>query len=127
MVARADPSDKKNIILYASDDLVQRAENIVYLLGYRGAIGGYVLDVHNLLRTYAELDRPPTPLLHQRTTRPLSHSSQRLSAAASSLAFSRRPQERQCSASMRGASDISCGTPGSRGVRYFGGGRQAAR
>jgi len=44
------------VMLYANDDLVQRAEKIVYLLGYRGAVGNYVFDVYKTLKLYKELD-----------------------------------------------------------------------
>lgn len=42
--------------IFASDDLVRRAENIVWSLGFRGATGDLVLGVRQVLKAYAELD-----------------------------------------------------------------------
>lgn len=41
----------------ADDDLLTRAENIVWFLGYRGATGDFVLQVHRLLREYEKADK----------------------------------------------------------------------
>jgi hypothetical protein len=55
--APAKKKEPDTITLYASDDLMTRAEKIVWMVGYRGAIGGYVLDMYRLLQTYERLDR----------------------------------------------------------------------
>ena len=57
--AKVAPASKEpeSIMLYAGDDLMTRAEKIVHLLGYRGAVGGFVLEVYRMLQTYERLDR----------------------------------------------------------------------
>lgn len=64
----APPAPKREpdrLELFASDDLLKRAENIVYFVGYRGAVGGFVLEVYRLLKAYEALDqksqKQPTP------------------------------------------------------------------
>ena len=44
------------IDIYTTDDLLKRAENIVYFLGYRGAVGDQVLNIYKLLKEYERLD-----------------------------------------------------------------------
>ena len=51
------PIEPETITLYAKDDLITRAENVVYLLGYRGAVGNYVIEIYRLLQKYEELDK----------------------------------------------------------------------
>lgn len=57
-----EPPSKRNpekgtVEIRASDDLLQRAKVIVWCLGYRGAIGDYVLGVYDILKQYEELDK----------------------------------------------------------------------
>jgi hypothetical protein len=52
---RPTPARKQSIMLYAEDDLVTRAEKIVWILGHRGAVGNFVLEVHRMLKKYEEL------------------------------------------------------------------------
>lgn len=47
----------KGVVADAGDDLMTRAEKIVWLLGFRGATGGHALDVFRLLQAYEKLDR----------------------------------------------------------------------
>ena len=47
----------KGVTATANDDLMTRAEKIVWLLGFRGAIGGHAVDVFRLLQAYEKLDR----------------------------------------------------------------------
>lgn len=49
--------DGNSVILHASDDLMTRAQNIVHILGYRGAVGNFVVDVYRVLQRYEALDR----------------------------------------------------------------------
>ena len=50
------PREPDPVMLSAADDLVTRAEKVVAILGYRGAVGGFVLDVYRVLKGYEELD-----------------------------------------------------------------------
>ena len=49
-------SESNEINISADDDLMTRAENIVRLFGYRGAVGNFVLDLYRLLQAYEKLD-----------------------------------------------------------------------
>jgi hypothetical protein len=40
----------------ADDDLMTRAEKIVWSLGYRGATGGFAINVYRVLELYAKYD-----------------------------------------------------------------------
>lgn len=41
----------------ATDDLVQRARNIVHALGFRGRVGDYILAAHEVLQRYDRADK----------------------------------------------------------------------
>ena len=47
----------KGVTATAADDLMTRAEKVVWLLGFRGATGGHAVDVFRLLQAYEKLDR----------------------------------------------------------------------
>ena len=54
--------------IYPTDDLLTRAKNIVWAMGLRGAVGEWVLSVHEILEAYDKLDRkisgpPKAPVL----------------------------------------------------------------
>ena len=53
----AEEEDTGTVFLRTSDDLMTRAEKIVHVLGYRGAVGGFVINVYRVLQKYEELDR----------------------------------------------------------------------
>ena len=46
-----------SVMVRAEDDLMTRAEKIVHVLGYRGAIGGFVINVYRVLQAYEKADR----------------------------------------------------------------------
>ncbi len=48
-------------ILRADDDLLERARVIIWSLGWRGAVGDKILQVHDILEKYAALDDAATP------------------------------------------------------------------
>ena len=41
----------------SNDDLMTRAEKIVKIVGYTGAVSGIVIDVYRLLQKYEKLDK----------------------------------------------------------------------
>jgi hypothetical protein len=47
----------RGVNVYAEDDLMTRAQKIVHLLGFRGATGGFAVDVFRLLQAYEKADR----------------------------------------------------------------------
>ena len=49
-------NDDGSLQVYAEDDLMTRAENIVYMMGQRGAVAEYVISMYRLLQTYEKLD-----------------------------------------------------------------------
>jgi len=49
---KANPNDIK-----ASDDLIQRARNIVHILGFRGSVGDHVLAVYEILQKYERAEK----------------------------------------------------------------------
>lgn len=53
---RKQANDTSGVTLHQSDDLLQRAKNIVHHLGYRGAVGDFVLGVYDVLKAYDTLD-----------------------------------------------------------------------
>lgn len=59
--------EPETIMLYAKDDLMARAEKIVWVLGYRGYVAGPVLEIYKTLKIYEDLDNgvydtpPPEP------------------------------------------------------------------
>ena len=46
----------RSVAVYASDDLMTRAEKIVHVLGSRGAVGGFAIDVFRVLQEYERAD-----------------------------------------------------------------------
>lgn len=44
------------LLAYNTDDLMTRAEKIVYAVGYRGAVGNYVIAVYRVLQAYEKVD-----------------------------------------------------------------------
>jgi hypothetical protein len=58
----------------STDDLIQRARNIVYALGFRGSVGDHVLVVYEVLQKYeiVEKEAPKIELRDQRITNALS-------------------------------------------------------
>ena len=48
--------DDNGVVAFASDDLMTRAEKIVHLMGYRGAVAGFAVNVFRLLQEYERLD-----------------------------------------------------------------------
>jgi hypothetical protein len=55
---------KANEDIKSSDDLIQRARNIVHALGFRGSVGDHVLVVYEVLQKYemAEKEAPKIEL-----------------------------------------------------------------
>ena len=49
-------SDKLQITVNAKDDLLTRAEKIVRMMGFEGAVGGYVINIYRLLQAYEQAD-----------------------------------------------------------------------
>jgi len=67
----APKKGERSLTLYAADDLLTRAENIVRFMGYSGEIGGIVLDMYRFLQLYEKLDAeaagaPPIPRARRR-------------------------------------------------------------
>lgn len=66
------PEEDRSQTLYAADDLMTRAEKLVWMMGWRGSgIGGRIIDVYRFLQVYEKLDRerdglPPIPAPHLR-------------------------------------------------------------
>lgn len=56
-VARPEAKEPETTTLLQSDDLLERATKIVHLLGFRGAVGDYILGVHDALKAYDQMDR----------------------------------------------------------------------
>jgi hypothetical protein len=53
-----NPAPKPNsVTLFADDDLIARAEKLVYLMGIRGSTGDHVLTIYKALKLYAALDK----------------------------------------------------------------------
>lgn len=52
----AAEKDDGSVTIHASDDLMTRAEKIVHVLGYRGAVGGFVINVYRVLQAYEKAD-----------------------------------------------------------------------
>ena len=48
--------EREPVELFASDDLITRAEKITKIF-VRGAIGSYIIDVYRILQCYEKLDR----------------------------------------------------------------------
>lgn len=48
---------KPHIKVYADDDLVTRAEKIVWSMNIRGSAGDYIIAVYRILQAYDILDR----------------------------------------------------------------------
>lgn len=44
-------------MLYAGDDLMTRAQKIVHILGFRGDVGGFILETYRMLQKYEQLDK----------------------------------------------------------------------
>ncbi len=49
--------EEDRVFVYADDDLMTRAEKIVHLMGVRGAVGGYAVNVFRLLQAYEKADQ----------------------------------------------------------------------
>jgi len=49
-------TEDNTVAIYVEDDLMTRAENIVWLLGFRGETGGVAVNVFRLLQEYKKLD-----------------------------------------------------------------------
>ena len=48
--------DRNTVTVYASDDLMTRAEKIVHIMGYRGATAGFAINIYRLLQAYEKAD-----------------------------------------------------------------------
>ena len=49
--------DDGSVTVSADDDLMTRAEKIVHVCGFRGAAGGFAVDVFRVLQAYEKADR----------------------------------------------------------------------
>lgn len=61
--SKPEPEKPETRPIYKTDDLLTRAKNIVWAIGYRGAVGDFVLRVHEVLSKYETADAmvaPPT-------------------------------------------------------------------
>jgi hypothetical protein len=56
MVVDTNLPHKNSVTLYADDDLLTRAEKLVFLMGFTGAVGDHVLTMYKALKMYQELD-----------------------------------------------------------------------
>lgn len=54
--------DDGSITVSADDDLMTRAEKIVHVMGMRGAVGGFVINVYRVLQAYEREDREKAEL-----------------------------------------------------------------
>jgi hypothetical protein len=54
--AKDKKKEPETIMLNSGDDLMSRAEKIVRVMGFRGAVGGYTLDIYRMLQKYEKLD-----------------------------------------------------------------------
>ena len=52
-----DMKDDGTVLVRTGDDLMTRAEKIVHVMGYRGAVGDFVLTVYRVLHAYEKADR----------------------------------------------------------------------
>jgi hypothetical protein len=58
---------KNAVTLYADDDLIARAEKLVYLMGIRGSTGDHVLTIYKALKLYAALDKQEMEMENETT------------------------------------------------------------
>jgi hypothetical protein len=68
--AEAQEQQEETRTISACDDLLTRAENIVWIMGYRGAVGNFVLNVHHLLREYERADQERAAIMNPACSNP---------------------------------------------------------